>query len=49
MHRGELRESGTHQELLAMRGIYHRLYQLQFKVEKVEEVENVEVEKSVSR
>jgi ATP-binding cassette, subfamily B, multidrug efflux pump len=33
MHRGELRESGTHQELLAMRGIYHRLYQLQFKTE----------------
>jgi ATP-binding cassette subfamily B protein len=30
MHRGELRESGTHQELLAARGIYHRLYQLQF-------------------
>jgi len=33
MHRGELRESGTHQELVAMRGIYHRLYQLQFKAE----------------
>jgi len=33
MHRGELRESGTHQELLALRGIYHRLYQLQFKTE----------------
>jgi len=30
MHRGELREAGTHQELLATRGIYHRLYQLQF-------------------
>ena len=30
MHRGELRESGTHQELLALRGIYHRLYELQF-------------------
>jgi ATP-binding cassette, subfamily B, multidrug efflux pump len=30
MHRGELREAGTHQELLAARGIYHRLYQLQF-------------------
>jgi ATP-binding cassette subfamily B protein len=30
MHRGELREAGTHQELLASRGIYHRLYQLQF-------------------
>jgi ATP-binding cassette subfamily B multidrug efflux pump len=31
LHKGELRESGTHQELLAVRGIYHRLYQLQFK------------------
>ena len=30
-HRGELRESGTHQELLALRGIYYRLYQLQYK------------------
>jgi ATP-binding cassette subfamily B protein len=30
MHKGRLRESGTHQELLAARGIYHRLYQLQF-------------------
>jgi ATP-binding cassette subfamily B protein len=31
LHRGELRESGTHQELLASRGIYYKLYQLQFK------------------
>jgi ATP-binding cassette, subfamily B, multidrug efflux pump len=30
-HRGELREAGTHQELLARRGIYYKLYQLQFK------------------
>ncbi len=30
LHKGRLRESGTHQELLAARGIYHRLYQLQF-------------------
>ncbi len=29
-HKGHLRESGTHQALLAERGIYHRLYQLQF-------------------
>ncbi|MSO82896.1 MAG: ABC transporter ATP-binding protein, partial [Acidobacteria bacterium] len=32
LHKGRLRESGTHQELLAARGIYHRLYQLQFQV-----------------
>jgi ATP-binding cassette subfamily B protein len=31
LHKGCLRESGTHQELLAARGIYHRLYQLQYK------------------
>lgn len=33
LHRGQLRESGTHQTLLAARGIYHRLYQLQFQPE----------------
>jgi ATP-binding cassette, subfamily B, multidrug efflux pump len=31
MHKGVLRESGTHQELLAERGIYWKLYQLQYK------------------
>lgn len=31
VHKGQLRESGTHQELVARRGIYHRLYELQFK------------------
>jgi ATP-binding cassette subfamily B protein len=31
MHKGQLRESGTHQELLALRGIYWKLYQLQYK------------------
>lgn len=31
MHRGELREQGTHQELLALRGIYWRLFELQYK------------------
>jgi ATP-binding cassette, subfamily B, multidrug efflux pump len=31
MHKGQLRESGTHQELLAQRGIYWKLYQLQYK------------------
>jgi ATP-binding cassette subfamily B multidrug efflux pump len=30
MHKGEIRESGSHQELLAQHGIYWRLYQLQF-------------------
>lgn len=31
MHKGELKEIGTHQELLAKRGIYYKLYQLQYK------------------
>jgi ATP-binding cassette subfamily B protein len=31
MHKGRLRESGTHQELLVQRGIYWKLYQLQYK------------------
>jgi ATP-binding cassette, subfamily B, multidrug efflux pump len=31
MHKGKLRESGTHQELLALRGIYWKLYQLQYR------------------
>jgi ATP-binding cassette subfamily B protein len=31
MHKGRLREAGTHQELLALRGIYWKLYQLQYK------------------
>ena len=30
-HKGRLREQGDHQELLALRGIYFRLYQLQYK------------------
>jgi ATP-binding cassette subfamily B protein len=30
LHRGELRESGTHEELLEARGLYWRLYQLQY-------------------
>ncbi|MBE3098835.1 MAG: ABC transporter ATP-binding protein [Planctomycetes bacterium] len=30
LHKGKLRESGTHQQLLARRGIYYRLYQLQY-------------------
>jgi ATP-binding cassette, subfamily B, multidrug efflux pump len=30
-HKGRLREQGSHQELLALRGIYYRLYELQYK------------------
>ncbi len=35
MHKGKLRESGSHQELLAQRGIYWKLYQLQYKDQEV--------------
>ncbi len=31
MHKGQLREMGTHQQLLAQRGFYYKLYQLQYK------------------
>jgi ATP-binding cassette subfamily B protein len=37
LHKGQLREEGTHQELLAQRGIYFRLYQLQWKDTKEDE------------
>ncbi|WP_313163444.1 ABC transporter ATP-binding protein [Sedimentibacter sp.] len=30
MHKGEIREEGTHQELLTKRGIYYKLYKLQY-------------------
>jgi ATP-binding cassette subfamily B multidrug efflux pump len=39
MHKGKLRESGTHQELLAQRGIYWKLYQLQYKDQEVRAAE----------
>jgi ATP-binding cassette subfamily B protein len=35
MHKGEVREAGTHQQLLAQRGIYWRLYQLQYKEQEI--------------
>lgn len=35
LHHGELREIGTHNELLALRGLYWRLYQLQYSDEKL--------------
>ena len=35
MQRGEIREMGTHNELLQQRGIYYRLYQLQYKGQEV--------------
>ena len=37
LHKGKLRESGTHQELLAHRGIYFKLFELQYKSERQNE------------
>jgi ATP-binding cassette subfamily B multidrug efflux pump len=31
MHKGKLREQGSHQQLLALRGLYYKLYQLQYR------------------
>ncbi len=31
MHKGRVREAGTHRELLEKRGLYFKLYQLQYK------------------
>ncbi len=35
LHKGKIREEGTHQQLLKQKGIYYRLYQLQYKDQKV--------------
>ena len=35
MHKAQLREMGTHQQLLAQRGIYYKLYQLQYKDQEI--------------
>jgi ATP-binding cassette subfamily B multidrug efflux pump len=37
MHKGRVREVGTHQELLAQRGLYYKLYQLQYKDQEIGE------------
>jgi len=38
LHKGRLREAGTHQELLAARGIYFKLFELQYKGREAESV-----------
>jgi len=39
LHKGVLREEGTHQELLAQRGIYYKLFELQYAQREQEESE----------
>ena len=44
LHKGQLRESGTHQELLARRGIYFKLFELQYKGSQKSEVRSLKSE-----
>jgi ATP-binding cassette subfamily B protein len=43
LHKGKLRERGTHQELLARRGIYFKLFELQYKGERDAESQRLEL------
>lgn len=49
MHKAQLREIGTHQELLAARGIYWKLYQLQYKEQELESGHELAPESLASR
>jgi len=43
LHHGELVETGNHQELLKHKGIYHRLYEIQFRKEHLEHEQPVQL------
>ena len=38
LQHGEIRERGSHRELLALRGLYYRLYQLQLQGQEVRKI-----------
>lgn len=38
LHKGEIREMGNHRELLAKRGVYYKLYQLQYKSQNADSI-----------
>jgi ATP-binding cassette subfamily B multidrug efflux pump len=42
LHHGEVREMGSHAELMEQHGIYHRLYQLQYEREELKIISHVE-------
>ena len=48
MHKGQLREMGTHQQLLAQRGLYWKLYQLQYKDQEISSVASPRIEPALS-
>ena len=48
LHKGELREVGTHQQLLARRGLYRTLYQLQYKDQERDRVPGPTTRETVS-
>jgi ATP-binding cassette subfamily B protein len=41
LHKGKIRETGTHQELLAKQGLYYQLYQLQYKYQETYDWEDI--------
>jgi ATP-binding cassette subfamily B protein len=41
MHKGQLREHGPHQQLLAQRGIYWKLYRLQYRDQEMESASGI--------
>ena len=47
LHKGHLRESGTHQELLAVRGIYYKLYQLQYREQETKDTKETKETKEL--
>ena len=49
LHKGQLRESGSHQDLLAVRGIYYKLYQLQYRDQEREQGEERESSDGLAR
>ena len=49
MHKGQLREQGTHQELLMQRGLYWKLYQLQYQDQEMGSAAAAATSEAVSR
>ena len=47
MHKGEIKEMGTHQELLEKEGLYYKLYQLQYKEDSVINNKSIGYEKII--